>query len=144
MKTILKAVVVLAVASATSQAQIPASEYAARRAALARNLQNGIVVALGNPEPEEDFLSFHQNSNFRYLTGFNEPEAALVMVVRNGAIPGTPLLFVRPSDPAREVWTGRRLGIPAVRSTLGLEGRDIESLSRVVDSITALATKRCF
>ena len=138
MKTILKAVVVLAVASATSQAQIPASEYAARRAALARNLQNGIVVALGNPEPEEDFLSFHQNSNFRYLTGFNEPEAALVMVVRNGAISGTPLLFVQPSDPAREVWTGRRLGIPAVRSTLGLEGRDIESLSKVVDSITAL------
>ena len=137
MKTLFKAVVVLATVSAASQAQIPSTEYAARRAALAKNLQNGIVVALGNPEPEEDFLSFHQNSNFKYLTGFNEPEAALVMVVRNGAISGTPLLFVQKSDPAREVWTGRRLGVPAVRTTFGLEGRDIESLANVVDSITA-------
>ena len=138
MKPIFKAVAFLAAVSATSQAQITSSEYAARRAALATNLQNGIVVALGNPEPEEDFLSFHQNSNFKYLTGFSEPEAALVMVVRNGAISGTPLLFVQPSDPAREVWTGHRVGTAAVRSAFGLEGRDIATLAKVVDSIASL------
>ena len=137
MKTLSRAVLLLATVSAASQAQIPSTEYAARRAALARNLQNGIVVALGNPEPDEDFLSFHQNSNFKYLTGFNEPEAALVMVVSNGAISGTPLLFVQPSDPAREVWTGRRLGVPAVRATFGIEGREIGSLPKVVDSIAS-------
>ena len=116
-------------------AQIPDSEYAARRAALAQRVGNGVVVALGAPEPEEDFLSFNQSSNFRYLTNFNEPNAALVMVVKNGAIVGSPLLFVEPSDPAREVWTGHRLGIPAVRTTLGMEGRDFATLKTVVDSV---------
>jgi Xaa-Pro aminopeptidase len=116
-------------------AQIPDSEYAARRSALAQKVGNGVVIALGSPEPEEDFLSFNQNSNFRYLTNFNEPNAALVMVVKNGAIAGSPLLFVEPSDPAREVWTGHRLGIPAVRTTLGMEGRDFATLKTVVDSV---------
>jgi Xaa-Pro aminopeptidase len=116
-------------------AQIPDSEYAARRAALAQRIGNGIVVALGAPEPEEDFISFNQSSNFRYLTNFNEPNAALVMVVKNGAIVGAPLLFVEPSDPAREVWTGHRLGIPGVRTTLGMEGRDFATLKTVVDSV---------
>jgi Xaa-Pro aminopeptidase len=124
----------------TLGAQIKDSEYAARRAALAQKLQNGIVVALGSPEPEEDFLSFNQNSNFKYLTGFNEPEAALVMIVQNGAIAGTPMLFVEPSDPAREVWTGHRLGIPGVKATLGMEGRDIATLPKVIDSLASLGT----
>jgi len=121
-------------------AQIAQSEYAARRAALAQKLQNGLLVALGSPAPEEDFVSFNQNSNFRYLTGFSEPEAALVMVVRDGKIAGTPMLFVQPSDPGREVWTGHRLGVTAVRTTLGLEGRNAATLANVVDSLAAIET----
>ena len=123
---------------ALAQAQISNSEYAARRAALAARVQDGIVVALGSPEPEHDFIFFSQNSPFRYLTGFSEPEAALVMVVKNGAISGTPLLFVQPKDPAQEVWTGHRLGAAAVRGALGLEGRNAETLAAVVDSLLAL------
>jgi hypothetical protein len=71
-------------AVSTAESQIPNSEYAARRTALAQKLQNGILVALGSPEPEEDYISFNQNSQFNYLTGFTEPNAALVMVVKNG------------------------------------------------------------
>lgn len=138
MKKTIKAFLVfsaLSAFSAVTQAQIPQSEYVSRRGALAQRIQNGVIVALGSPEPEEDFLSFNQNSNFRYLTNFNEPDAALLMVVKNGAIVGTPLLFVQPSDPAREVWTGHRLGIPGVQATLGLEGRDFATLKAVVDSV---------
>jgi Xaa-Pro aminopeptidase len=118
-----------------ANAQIPSSDYAARRAALAQRIQNGVIVALGSPEPEEDFISFNQNSRFQYLTGFNEPNSALLMVVKNGAISGTPILFVEPSDPAREVWTGHRLGIPGVQTTLNMEGRDFATLKTVVDSV---------
>src|SRR5215213_478436 len=131
-KTIAIAASALISIATTAAAQIPNSEYAARRNALAQRVQNGLVVALGSPEPEEDFIAFNQNSNFRYLTGFLEPEAALVMVVRNGAVTGTPMLFVQPSDPAREVWTGHRLGVPAVKAEFGLEGRDAATLGRVV------------
>ena len=134
------AISALLVASTASPAasQIRESEYAARRTALAEKIQNGIVVALGSPEPEEDYVSFYQNSNFRYLTGFEEPEAALVMVVKNGTIAGTPMLFVQPGNPAREVWTGRRLGVAGVRPALGMEGRDIATLTPVVDSLARL------
>jgi hypothetical protein len=69
-------------------AQIPQSDYAARRAALAKAIGNGIVVAFGAPEPEEDFIAFNQNSPFNYLTGFAEPNAALVFEVRNGQVAG--------------------------------------------------------
>lgn len=130
----------LSLISASSlSSQIPSSEYAARRAALARKLQSGILVALGSPEPAEDFISFNQNSQFNYLTGFTEPEAALVMLIKNGSISGTPMLFLRPSDPDSEVWTGHRTGVEGAR-TLGFTGRNTESLAAVVDSLIAVDT----
>ena len=119
----------------TLGAQIPSSEYGTRRSALASSVKNGIVVALGSPEPEQDYIAFNQNSPFRYLTGFNEPDAALVMLVKNGTISGTAMLFVQPSDPSREVWTGQRLGVPNVRASLGLEGRATESLDAALDTL---------
>ena len=96
---------------------------------------NGIVVALGSAEPDEDYIAFNQNSPFNYLTGFTEPEAALVFQVRNGQIAGKEKLFVEPSDPAREVWTGQRLGLPGVERTPGLEPRESRTLIRVLDSL---------
>ncbi|MEP6507215.1 MAG: Xaa-Pro peptidase family protein [Gemmatimonadales bacterium] len=125
----------LVASSAGLTAQIPDSEYGARRIALAASIKDGIVVALGSPEPEQDFIAFNQNSPFIYLTGFLEPVASLVMVVKNGAIVGTPMLFVQPSDPSREVWTGHRLGVPNVKSALGLDGRAAASLGTTLDSL---------
>lgn len=124
-----------AVSGTSLLAQIPDAEYGQRRTALASAIQNGIVVAFGSPEPEQDYISFNQNSPFRYLTGFGEPDAALVMVVTNGAISGTPMLFVQPSDPSREVWTGHRVGVMNVRSAMGLDGRAAGSLNSVLDSL---------
>jgi Xaa-Pro aminopeptidase len=117
------------------RAQIQQSEYAARRAALAQTVGNGIVVAIGSPEPEEDYLSFFQNSRFRYLTGFREPDAALVFTVRDGKIVGKEMLFANPRNPAQEVWTGKRLGIEGIRQTLGFDARVASSLANVVDTL---------
>jgi Xaa-Pro aminopeptidase len=119
------------------RAQIPQSEYAARRAALAKLLGNGIVVALGSPEPEEDYIAFYQNSPFVYLTGFGEPDADLVFEVKDGQIVGNQKLFVQPSDPAEEVWTGKRMGVDGVQRELGFEGRPQQTLLKVLDSLLA-------
>jgi Aminopeptidase P, N-terminal domain. len=81
------------IAFSTATAQIPQTEYGQRRTALASAVRDGIVVALGAPEPVEDYIAFNQSSSFKYLTGFEEPGATLVMIVKNGAISGTPLLF---------------------------------------------------
>jgi Xaa-Pro aminopeptidase len=124
--------------ASNASGQIPQSEYAARRAALAKIIGNGLVVAFGSPEPEEDYIAFNQNSPFNYLSGFSEPNAGLVFQVKNGEIVGKPKLFVEPNDPAREVWTGSRLGLPGVEQNLGMEARESSTLMRVVDSLLTL------
>ena len=55
---------------------------------------------------------FRQNSDFFYLTYFNEDGAALILA------PGFELLFLSPSDPKRELWDGSRLGLDASREQL--------------------------
>jgi Xaa-Pro aminopeptidase len=114
-------------------AQIPADEFAARRDALSRTVGDGVLLVLGALEPVPDYMPWEQSRPFYYLTGFREPNAALVMVRRNGATTG--MMFVPPSDPAREVWNGARLGVAGVRTRYAMEGRDGGTLLRVIDSL---------
>ena len=51
---------------------------------------------------------FRQDSDFFYLTGFEEPDA-LAVIKREADKKYT--LFVRARDPEREIWDGRRAGI---------------------------------
>jgi len=48
----------LAMGAAQLSAQIPQSEYAQRRAALAAKIQDGVLLAIGGKEPAQDYLSF--------------------------------------------------------------------------------------
>ena len=45
-------------------AQIPAAEYAARRAALVSRLDSGVVVAFGAPDPVNYWPTFFQTPHF--------------------------------------------------------------------------------
>lgn len=60
---------------------------------------------------------YRQDSDFFYLTGFPEPEAVCLL------LPGHPkeefVLFVRPRDPERETWTGRRAGVDGAIANYG-------------------------
>jgi Xaa-Pro aminopeptidase len=109
----------------------PTGEYAARRASLFDALDDGVILVLGAPEPRFDYLAWQQARPFRYLTGFLEPEAALVMV--EAGPERHAMLFAREKNPAREVWDGARLGVLAVRDSLGVEGREISTLRSVLD-----------
>jgi Xaa-Pro aminopeptidase len=59
---------------------------------------------------------FRQDSDFFYLTGFEEPEA--IAVVKPGDTHEY-VLFVRPRDPEREIWDGRRAGIEGAKNEFG-------------------------
>src|SRR5829696_10486098 len=59
---------------------------------------------------------FRQDSDFFYLTGFEEPDA-LAIVKLEGDKKYT--LFVRPRDPEREIWDGRRAGVEGATSEFG-------------------------
>ena len=78
-----KSLVLLVIAS-TLSAQVPEREFAARREALAKRIDSGVVIAFGGRTPITDFGPFRQIPAFHYLTNFDEPDAAFVMVVRHG------------------------------------------------------------
>jgi Xaa-Pro aminopeptidase len=59
---------------------------------------------------------FRQDSDFLYLTGFEEPEAIAVM---KPSETNPYALFVRPRDPEREIWDGRRAGVEGAMSEFG-------------------------
>src|SRR3954471_5722873 len=93
LRDMLKSFVVLTLTAAQiAAAQIPQSEFATRRAAFAKKIDSGVVVAFGGRTPVTDFGPFHQIPAFHYLTNFDEPDAAFVMVVRGGLATST--LFV--------------------------------------------------
>src|SRR5678815_5593644 len=61
---------------------------------------------------------FRQDSDFFYLTGFEEPDA--IAVIKPSQSPQY-TLFVRPRDPEREIWDGRRAGVEGARQDYGAD-----------------------
>ncbi|MDX2182855.1 MAG: aminopeptidase P N-terminal domain-containing protein [Gemmatimonadaceae bacterium] len=129
------ALLVAIVVGAPAAAQIPAAEYAARRATILDDAGDGIVLVLGAGEPPENYSSFWQTPHADWLTGIREPGMALVMV-RRGAMRAQWLL-VEPKNPDAEVWTGRRLGERDAARRTGLATRPASDLDRLVDSLLA-------
>jgi Xaa-Pro aminopeptidase len=109
------------------------AEYAQRRAYVAEEMGDGVLVVFGAGDPELEFLPFGQNSSFRYLTGILEPEAALILVRTGSRL--EPILFVQARDPASEIWEGSRLGVEGARSLTGLRTETNDRLSATLDSL---------
>ncbi len=96
--------------------------YAARRQQLMEKIGPRAVAIIGgkklsvrNSDVEH---RFRQTSDLWYLTGFTEPEA-LAVVAPGRAEKFT--LFVRPRDPERETWTGRRAGVDGAKAKFGAD-----------------------
>nr|WP_216218605.1 Xaa-Pro aminopeptidase [Polynucleobacter sp. AP-Latsch-80-C2] len=101
--------------------------YQQRRIALAKQISSktggGIAVVSTAPEltrNRDSEFPYRHDSDFYYLSGFEEPGATLVLkVAANGALETH--LFCRPKDPEREIWDGIRLGPEAAPEKLGVE-----------------------
>ncbi|HET7425876.1 MAG TPA: aminopeptidase P N-terminal domain-containing protein, partial [Gemmatimonadales bacterium] len=111
---------------------IPAAEYAARRDSLATRLGSAVVVAFGAPAPTSEAHG-GQLPAFRYLTGFLEPDAALVLVVRGGHASGT--LYTVARDPRRALYDGYLPDATTIVRTTGLQARTIADLRPALDSL---------
>lgn len=101
--------------------QLPLAAYERRRKALAKQLGPGntLVVAthaIHQYSNDVDY-PYRPNSDFWYLTGFDEPRAVLVLHGGSGATD----LFVQPRKKEAEIWTGRRLGTERAPDTLGID-----------------------
>jgi Xaa-Pro aminopeptidase len=88
------------------------SEFARRRRQLARMVgKGGIVIipaAVEKARNNDVHYEYRPDSDFYYLTGFQEPDAVAVLVP--GRTQAEYVLFVRDRDPARETWDGKRAG----------------------------------
>jgi len=72
------------------------------------------AVFVRNNDVEHEY---RQDSDFFYLTGFDEPESVLVL---DGAERKT-TLFVRPRDREREIWDGHRAGVEGAKNSYGVD-----------------------
>jgi len=110
--------------------------HGARRARLAQAMEAGVAVIPTAPERirnRDTHYPYRYDSHFYYLTGFPEPEAALVIVA--GPRPKS-LLFCRTKDPERETWDGFRYGPEAARERFGFdEAHPFEELDRRVPEL---------
>lgn len=132
------AAVVLAVAAVACMGQAltkqPASVYRARRVALAGELKGGVAILFAAEEPELDFMPYRQDSDFYYLTGWNEPGAALLVAAGNGHERGyREILFLPTRNRRLETYTGPKLDAdsPGVTTATGVDS---------VEPMTALPT----
>lgn len=85
-------------------------------------LHHGVAIVAANPlahRNDDVHYSFRQDSNFYYLTGLNEPEA--ILILHPGKAGAESTLFLRPKNPELETWEGRRLGLEAAPSILGID-----------------------
>src|SRR5246127_4671207 len=111
----------------------PVSAYHARREALAARLQGGVAVLFAAPEPVLDFDPYRQNSDFYYLTGWNEPGAALLIIgpanesVHAGQVAHSrgykEILFLPTRNLRTEVYTGAKMdaATPGVTKATGVD-----------------------
>lgn len=116
--------------------------FKARREALCQNLpEHSLVIIPGAREKlrnGDNYYAFRQSSDFYYLTGFNEPDAVLVLSKERET---KALLFNRPSDPALERWTGPRLGQEDAVKALGVDqAYAVESLRAKLPELIANKT----
>lgn len=97
-------------------------EYAQRREQLMARIGKGTAVFRSAPMAvmhNDVEYNFRQDSDFYYLTGFNEPQAVAVLAPHHEEHKF--VLFVRPKDPERETWTGYRVGVEAAKERFGAD-----------------------
>jgi Xaa-Pro aminopeptidase len=84
---------------------------------------NSAAIFFAAPEAvrsNDTHYPYRQNSDFWYLTHFNEPEAALLFI-KDIQQQVTTILFNRKKDTKAEIWTGYRLGQQAALSEIQVD-----------------------
>lgn len=102
-----------------------------RREAVLSKIEDGVAIVPGSPVARRNGdVEFHYrpDSDLFYLTGFTEPGA--VAVLSRVHAEHRYVLFVRPRDRDKEVWTGRRAGVEGAVAEFGADAAfPIEALA---------------
>jgi len=108
----------------TDHLRLDHASFKTRREHFIQRMQaagGGIAILPTAPErtrSRDTHYPFRHDSYFHYLTGFDEPEAIVVLIA--GDTPRS-MLFCREKDEEREIWDGRRWGPQAAREAFGFD-----------------------
>ncbi len=119
------------------------SEYRQRRQAVLKAIGQGTAIFCSAPTAvmhnDVDYL-YRQDSNFFYLTGFNEPNAVAVLAPSHEEHKF--VLFVQPKDKEKETWSGYRTGVEDAKAKYGAdEAYPIEQLNEKLMEYVAIAPR---
>lgn len=126
-------------------AELPKEEFEERRTRVFTQMQpNSALLLFSEIEKRRNndcTYPFRQDSYFWYLTGFTEPNAALLLLKTEQTEKA--IIFLRPHDPLLETWNGRRLGVELAPQQLNVnEAYSIEEfdtvLPKILKNLTAL------
>ncbi len=112
--------------------------YIKRRNKLMNSIGDGIVIIPTTDEVirnQDSVYQYRYDSNFYYLTGFEEPESVLVI----DTYTKKSILFCREKDKDREMWDGFRYGVLNSREAFGFD--ETFSISEFPHKILELASK---
>ncbi len=108
--------------------------YQGRREALAKSLHGGTALLFGNEEPRLEYQDFRQDEDFYYLTGWNEPGAALIVAdavpAKDGkpALPYREVLLLPERNLRLEQFTGVKLDAASPNATSKTGVREVKSM----------------
>ncbi|GAX36675.1 aminopeptidase P N-terminal domain-containing protein [Nodularia sp. NIES-3585] len=98
------------------------AEYRQRRDRLMAKIGHGTAIFRSAPMAvmhNDVEYTYRQDSDFFYLTGFNEPQAVAVLTPHHAE--HRFVLFVQPKDREKEVWTGYLCGVDAAKEMYGAD-----------------------
>ncbi|MCO4783207.1 MAG: aminopeptidase P N-terminal domain-containing protein [Candidatus Cloacimonetes bacterium] len=120
------------------------SKFTKRQKELMNSLGDGVLVLAGASlmvrNSDVDF-PFRQNSDMRYLVGFEEPDSVLILRKKSDLIES--VLIVPPSDKLQEIWNGKRQGIEGAINNFNVDraysNKELEAaLQKELEGFTTL------
>jgi len=131
---------------------LPASFHSKKRQELRKLMPaNSVAILFASPvrnRSNDVDYEYHQDPNFYYLTGLNEPHALILIFKEeqefNNGLKTDELLFLQQRDASNELWTGKRLGAEGANSLLGinssLEGDKFSEFKTEFESFDKILT----
>ena len=117
---------------------ITLGEFKQRRKALMRHMKKNAIALLASAPAQvrnrDVEYPYRQDSDFHYLTGFDEPDA--VAVFAPGREQGEYILFCRQYDETKAIWTGKHAGLEGAKEKFGAdEALPIEDFAETLPTL---------
>lgn len=98
------------------------TEFQRRRQQFVKQMGDAVAIFPSAQErirTNDSDYDYRQDTDFYYLTGFEEPESVLILAPNHPEIKSA--VFVRPNDKQKELWDGRRAGVEQAKKQCGVD-----------------------